>query len=306
MLAIVFGSPDILSLILNSGADKGDIIIPGRTLFDIAVMLGHKKCATVLKENKIMESTHTIFESSLFVFMDIIELFPYYLSHEHLYTKARYRKEVITPINLDHPAIFSLAAPLTRVIFAAMDDTEVKGPSGRTSLLYAITSDKFHPCAILDLLYHNPAITYTESDFKISGVTYDQFDRSQVRNLSLLAIAIERDLANYEAIRKFAIYYICFGTYEGSLTVLLLDCGYAVRNDKHVLSSYSTLLCNGGKPYCDEMIRKVIKHRIEHELFHPKQLPVSCRDVLRRHFIGHALHRLVSIMAIPLRNRSIY
>ena len=60
LLAVVFDSPDILSLILNSGADKGDLIIRGRTLLDIAIMLGHKKCATLLKENKIMESTHTI------------------------------------------------------------------------------------------------------------------------------------------------------------------------------------------------------------------------------------------------------
>ena len=122
---------------------------------------------------------------------------------------------------------------------------------------------------------------------------YFVFDRANNKNISMLALAIERDLRNYALQQTMEEDY--FLMYEGSMAVLLLDCGYDIRADELIQSSYPKLIDNKNQSGRSAAIRARTKDRINRELYVPKLLTERCRDVLRRLFTGHALHRYMYI-----------
>ena len=82
----------------------------------------------------------------------------------------------------------------------------------------------------------------------------------------MLAFAIERDLRNYALQQTMEEDY--FLMYEGSMAVLLLDCGYDIRADELIQSSYPKLLDNKNQSGRSATIRARIKDRINRELLY--------------------------------------
>ena len=127
------------------------------------------------------------------------------------------------------------------------------------------------PCVILDILYHNPSAVFVQSS-----------------NNSLLEDAILRDVSLTHK-------------YTGSISLLLLDCGYNVREDSDIRSKCLLLLSPMEKEQPN--LRRKIIERIGAELFCPKSLLVLCKDELRKGFPGLALHKLVNhTLSRPLKD----
>ena len=106
-------------------------------------------------------------------------------------------------------------------------------------------------------------------------------------------LAIKQDLRNAKLTKYIS-------DYKGSMSILLLDCGYNLREDKIVLKSYLSLLQGSDELWDDEdKIRERILCRIEYELFSPKPLKFRCRDAIRRSYSGSLLHKLMSTTKVP-------
>ena len=128
----------------------------------------------------------------------------------------------------------------------------------------------------IDILYLNPL-----------------YATRKIGKKSILKSAIKRDLLNTKLTKYMS-------DYKGSMSILLLDCGYNLREDEIVLKSYLSLLQGSDELWEDEdKIRERILCRIEYELFSPKPLKFRCRDVIRRSYSGSLLHKLMSITKVP-------
>ena len=129
----------------------------------------------------------------------------------------------------------------------------------------------------LDVLYFNPV-----------------FATSKIARKSVLKSAIKIDLKG------------CYSTmymskYRGLISVLLLDGGYNIRMDEAVLSSYESLLeVESPSSEHENAVRERLLCRIKKELFSPKPLQFSCRDVLRRTFTGKKLHVYMTVSNVPV------
>ena len=187
-----------------------------------------------------------------------------------------------------------------RALLSFCRNVDAIGQDGLTPLALAMKHD-INPCSLLDVLHSNPNLNQFEKDGPINKHK-QLFDRSNINAISMLALAIERDLKNY-AIQKWALCYSGFCPYEGSTAVLLLDCGYDIRADELIHPIYPKLLEKRGKSGREDEIRSRIKDRIDRELYLPKPLKERCRDVLRRHFTGHSLNRYIESMGTPLSVR---
>ena len=97
----------------------------------------------------------------------------------------------------------------------------------------------------------------------------------------------------------FELHQTGFSFYEGSMSLLLLECGYDIRNDEIVRSSYTQLLQGGHKSTRERKIRQMILKKIESELNRPKSLKEYCRNSLRRAFHGIKLHLLMNTNLVP-------
>ena len=133
--------------------------------------------------------------------------------------------------------------------------------------------------------------THTEKHLQL-------FDRQKVKQITVLALAIERDLKNY-SIQKWAFCYSGFSIYEGSMAILLLECGYDIRGDEIVHSSYTQLLQGGYRSAREREIRQKILDKIKSDLYRPKSLKEYCRNSLRGAFPGIKLHMLMNTNLVP-------
>ena len=300
LLTIVYNQPKILEFLILSEVGNTDMVIKGFTLLDISNSLDHVDCSTILMNHGI-KPTKRRTKKPLDVMLQIGE-------------QLRLGKDTDTLIEKvgrtgDFKDISKLAQELTfqsfqkvrcdglRGMLSLCDDIDVKGPDRLTPLVLAM----YHydnPHSILDVLYFNPSLNlFTDCkpgrmNLSLTQRIWRLFARSKVKNISMLELAIERDLENYSG-------GVFIQKYEGSMAVLLLDCGYDIRADELIHSSYSELLHNKDQSGRKAEIRARIKDRIDNELYLPKPLEERCRDVLRRHFTGHALHRFIESMNTP-------
>lgn len=304
LLATLCNEPEILQLILTTDVDDGNIDVLGHSLLDISRIIGHTDCSRILNAHGIKPSSKREDVSPLVVIIEITRRHSCQEMTDLLIRKAGSQSvvsdrkmggETLILYSLRHKRGLGAKGLLT-----LSNDIEVKGLDGLTPLALAMKHD-INPYAMLDILYFNPVL----SEFEIRGEERTRterhlqlYDRSKVKNISMLALAIERDLKNY-SVRKWALCYSGFKTYEGSISVLLLDCGYDVRNDELIHSSYATLIKRWQSSAREEEIRTRILNRIETELFRTKPLKDRCRDVIRRTFTGHSLHRFVGAVKIP-------
>ena len=158
-----------------------------------------------------------------------------------------------------------------------------------------------NPRAILDILYFNPLLTDFEKENMVRTHREKHlqlFDREKVKQITVLALAIERDLKNF-SIQKLALEYSGFSIYEGSMAILLLECGLDIRGDEIVRSSYTQLLQGGYRLVREREIRQKILDKIKSELYRPKPLKEYCRNSLRRAFPGLKLHLLMNSNLVP-------
>ena len=134
--------------------------------------------------------------------------------------------------------------------------------------------------SFLDVLYFNPV-----------------FATSKIARKSVLKSAIKIDLRGCNST-------IFKSKYRGLISVLLLDGGYNIRMDEAVLSSYESLLEVDESRLSEHAntvhVREILLCRIKHELFSPKPLQFSCRDVLRRTFTGKKLHVYMTVSNVPV------
>ena len=152
-------------------------------------------------------------------------------------------------------------------VLALGGDVNSANENGTCLLQLAVRSED--PCFVLDILYYNPSAVFGSR-----------------RDNSILMDAINRDQERRRERR-----------YIGSIALLLLDCGYDIRGDDVIYSSYSTLLTR--QETIETKLRRKIVKRIEEELFCPKSLQVCCKDVLRKGLPGHTLHTYLSRETVP-------
>ena len=295
LLAVVYDQPKILEYLIASNVCNKDINIKGITLMDISDSLNHVECSSILS-NYGMNLTQRRSENPLRVMLEIGRLLRLRQYTDILIEKLVLKGEFEDIPKWSEALMFisfqEFGGLGVRKLLSLCHNIDVKGPDGLSPLALGL---KHHvdPHLILDVLYFNPCLNKFEQDGtrRTRREKHLQlFDRSEVKAVSMLALAVERDLKNY-AVRKWALCYSGFRIYEGSMAVLLLDCGYDIRADALIHSSYPNLLEKRGQSGREDEIRDRIKHRIDRELYFPKPLKERCRDVLRRHFTGHSLHR---------------
>ena len=147
-------------------------------------------------------------------------------------------------------------------------DVDSKNEDGLSLLQLALRSAD--PCVIADILYYNPSAVFTKKGEN-----------------SILLDAMTRDLEPERG-----------RGYIGSIAMLLLDCGYDVRSDQVIFSSYSSLMPS--RPHTKELfLRRQIVKRVKKELFCPKSLQGRCKDTLRKGMPGHTLHVYLSTETLP-------
>ena len=303
LLATIYNQPKILEILLDSNLTTGAYTVRDYTIFDIANSVGHNECADILQSHGIKESNHKK-SSPFLVTVDIIrslqepEQADVLLRKIWLKKPVAERKEECKALVVD-PVTFKRGFGL-RAFIEICGDVEVIGPDGLTPLALAMKHSS-SPRAILDVLYFNPILTDFEKENMVRTRTEKHlqlFNREKVKQITVLALAIERDLKNY-SIQKWALEYSGFSIYEGSMAILLLECGYDIRGDEMVHSSYAQLLQGGYRSAREREIREKIFDKIESELNRPKPLKEYCRNSLRRGFPGMKLHLLMNTSLLP-------
>ena len=302
LLTIVYNQPKILELLITSKVGNIDMVIKGFTLLDISNSLDHVDCSSILMSHGIKPTTrHT--ENPLDVMLEIGEQLELGKDTDTLIEKVG-RKGDTEDIpkraeELTFQSLRKFRGLGIRGLLSLCRDIDIKGPDRLTPLGLAMRHN-INPLFIVDVLYFNPCLNQFEPEglkMTLAQRHFQLFDRSEVINISMLALAIERDLKNYSV--RYALEAGGFRPYEGSMAVLLLDCGYDIRADELIHSSYPKLLDNEDEDGRDAEIRERIKDRIDRELYLPKPLKERCRDVLRRHLSGHALHRYIASVNMP-------
>ena len=142
-----------------------------------------------------------------------------------------------------------------KTVASALDDTLVEKLHYYTLLAYVLSSNT-HPCCLYEILYNRPSMSHAVQRKKLfdrgwrslAGVFHQDLQNRfcEVEEFSLSALAIARDLYNYERwsfIRYWEMRIHGFEPCthnnhldEGSLSGLLLDCGYDARKDKQVMA----------------------------------------------------------------------
>ena len=302
LLATIYNQPKILEILLDSDLTTGAYTVRDYTIFDIANSVGHNECADILQSHGIKESNRKK-SSPFFVMFDIMSLqepeqTDVLLRKVWLKKPVAERKEECKALVID-PETYKRGFGL-RALIEICGDVEVKGRDGLTPLALAMKHSS-SPRAILDVLYFNPILT----DFEKENVVRTRrkkhlqlFDRKKVKQITVLALAIERDLKNY-SIQKWALEYSGFSIYEGSMAILLLECGYDIRRDEIVHSTYTQLLQGGYRSVGEREIRQKILDTIESELYRPKSLKEYCINSLRRAFPGIKLQMLMNTYLVP-------
>ena len=303
LLATIYNQPRILEIFLDSNLTTGAYTVRDYTIVDIANSVDHRECADILKNHGIKGSN--IKNSSPFlVIFDTISLLQEPEQTDVLLRKVWLKKPVAEnkeecrALVVD-PFTYKCGIGL-RALIEICGDVEVKGPDGFTPLALALKHSS-SPRAILDVLYCNPILTDFEKENMVRTHREKHlqlFDREKVTQMTSLALAIERDLKNY-FIQKWALDGSGFSIYEGSMATLLLECGYDIRGDKIVRSSYSQLLQGGYMSAREREIRQKILDKIESELYRPKSLKEYCRNSLRGAFPGLKLHMLMNTNLVP-------
>ena len=303
LLATIYNQPRILEIFLDSNLTTGAHTVRDYTIVDIANSVDHRECADILKNHGIKGSN--IKNSSPFlVIFDTISLLQEPEQTDVLLRKVWLKKPVAEnkeecrALVVD-PFTYKCGIGL-RALIEICGDVEVKGPDGFTPLALALKHSS-SPRAILDVLYCNPILTDFEKENMVRTHREKHlqlFDREKVTQMTSLALAIERDLKNY-FIQKWALDGSGFSIYEGSMATLLLECGYDIRGDKIVRSSYSQLLQGGYMSAREREIRQKILDKIESELYRPKSLKEYCRNSLRGAFPGLKLHMLMNTNLVP-------
>ena len=262
ILATLNNQPKILEILLDSNLTSGiytDIYtVRGYTIFDIANTVNHSECADILQSHTVKGSTHKI-SSPFLAMLEIIqslkvpELANVLLRKIWLKKPVAESKEECKALAVD-PVTYKRGIGL-RALIEICGDVEVKGPDGITPLALALKQDS-SPQAILDVLYFNPILTDFEKVRTITECHLRLFDREKVNQITVLVLAIERDLKNYSM--QYGFTQKGFSFHEGSMAILLLECGYDIRNDEIVRSSYTQLLQGGRKSTRDRKIRQMI------------------------------------------------
>ena len=307
LLATVYNEPKILRLILKSKSDNGKAHVLSYTLLDISDTLGHTECSEILKSTGVKVSKNNR-DSPLFVILEIGKHLPYRETTDILIRKAARQ----TPVNIKlegcetiivHSLKYKHGLGI-RALLAVGYDVEERGVDGLSPLQLAMKHTT-HPCSLLDILYFNPCLSH----FEVKGldtldVLSDDLPPRNPRNDTILLHALGRDLKNY-SVSKREFGPSGFVNYEGSITILLIDCGYIVRTDKLIHSLYSRILGTKCRPSAcssnrNNEIRKRIFDRIKYELFRPKPLAELCRDVMRRTFTGQSWLRFLKLMNMPV------
>ena len=238
LLAIIYNQPRILETILDSNMTSGTYTVRDYTNFDIANSISHSECADILQSHGIKGSINKT-SSPFLVILDIIRSLPVpelanvLLQKIWLKKPVAKRKEECKALVID-PVTYKRGIGL-RALIEICGDVEVKGPDGLTPLALAMKHSS-SPRAVLDVLYFNPILTNFEKENVVRTHTEKHlqlFDREKVKQITVLALAIERDLKNY-SIQKWALCYSGFSIYEGSMAILLLECGYDIRGDEIV------------------------------------------------------------------------
>ena len=303
LFAVVYDQPKILEYLIASNVCNKDINIESFTLMDISDSLNHVKCSFILS-SRGMNPAKRRTENPIRVIIEIgkqlrlgqyTDILSEKVGHKGEFEDISKWSEALTSISLREFGGLGV-----RGLLSLCRNSDVKGPDGLSPLALAM-KHYINPLSIFNVLYFNPCLNQFEQDGMTRTWTEEHlqlFDRSKVKAVSMLALAIERDLKNY-AVRKSALEYSGFWIYEGSMAVLLLDCGYDIRADDLIHSSYSKLLEKRSRSGREDEIRSRIKHRIDRELYFPKPLKERCRDVLRRYFTGHSLHSYVVSMKTP-------
>ena len=303
LLATIYNHPRILEAILDSNMTSGTCPVRDYTIFDIANSISHSECADILQSHGIKGSINRT-SSPFLVILDIIrslhvpEQADVLLRKIWLKKPLAKRKEECKALIID-PETYEHSIGL-RALIEICGDVEVKGPDGLTPLALAMKHSS-SPRAILDVLYFNPILTNFDKENMVRTHTEELlqlFDRQKVKQITVLALAIERDLKNF-SIQKGALCYSGFSIYEGSMAILLLECGYDIRGDEIVHSSYTQLLQGGYRPAREREIRQKILDKIKSDLYRPKSLKEYCRNSLRGAFPGIKLHMLMNTNLVP-------
>ena len=303
LLATIYNQPRILEIFLDSNLFTGTYTVRDHTIADIANSIDHSECADIIQSHGIKGSNIKNI-SPFLVILDIIRslhvpeqadvlLRKIWLQKPVAESKEECKALVVDPVTYKHGIGL-------RALIEICGDVEVKGPDGLTPLALAMKHDS-NPRAILDILYFNPLLTDFEKEniVRTHRVKHLQlFDREKVKQITVLALAIERDLKNY-SIQKWAFKYSGFRLYEGSMAILLLECGYDIRGDEIVHSSYTQLLQGGYSSAREREIRQNILDKIKSDLCRPKSLKEYCRNSLRGAFPGIKLHLLMNTNLVP-------
>ena len=270
LLTIVYNQPKLLEFLITSQAGHIDMVIKGFTLLDISNDLDHVDCSSILTSHGI-KPTKRRTENPLDVMLELGEQLKLGKDTDTLIEKVG-RKGDFEDISkraeeLTFQSLRKFRGLGIRGLLSLCGDIDVKGPDRLTPLALAMRQN-IDPFCILGVLYFNPCLNQFEPEgLKTTFAQYylELFDRSKVKNISMLALAIERDLKNYSL--QYALEGGGFRTYEGSMAVLLLDCGYDIRADELVHSSYPKLLDNKDEYGREAEIRARIKERINRELY---------------------------------------
>ena len=292
LLAVVYDQSKILEYLIDSNVCNKEIDIEGFTLMDISDSLNNIECSSVLSNHGI-NPTKQRTENPLRVMLEIGKLLKLGQHTDFLIKRVGQNGELEEDIPEWSEALTFLSLREfgglgVRGLLSLCRNIDVKGPDGLSPLALTMKHD-INPLSVLHVLYCNPSLNQFEQDGMDMTRTEEHlqlFDRSKVKAISVLALAIERDLKNYALAKWAEKWVLCnsaFRIYEGSMAVLLLDCGYDIRADDLIHYSYPKLLEKEGKYNREYEIRSRIKHRIDKELYISKPLKEICRDVLRRH-----------------------
>lgn len=315
LLATVYNEPKLLQLILKSKADKGKIKILNYTLLDISDTLGHKECSDILKCHGVKRSK-TNPASPFLVMLEIGAQVPFHETTDILIRKVADQIPLYTRLEggetlITHSLRYKHGLGI-RTLLTVGCNVEERGFDGLTPV-GLLMKPNTHPCSVLDIMYFNPSLSSHElNDNLQKSDIFSDFpemrDVQKSRNISILTIAVVRDLTNYSVIKR-DLGQSGFAIYEGSLSVLLIDCGYDVRSDELIHSSYYRILEKKTAAVAygharENEIRKRILDRIHNELYHPKPLKVRCRDVIRGKFTGQNWLRFFRAVEMPASVRN--
>ena len=294
ILAVIYNRIEILEMLLGPETARIPELFKEAPVVNLANILEHYGCLNVLRKYGLCQASKYSGMSAFSLIIDIVSILQNYRKEtfNHLIRNCgrQYSVHQRTDVG-DTPLLFSLKYKEgygAKELLKLGDDVNAVDSHGLCPLVVALDKP-LHPYTVFDILYFNPSFDLSVEDTENTSVMEHALDYDHGIRFGYQRPHVPFPLKTPPRnIPSNCPLMAC----------ILLDCGYDLRNDKFMRSKqFKVDKFNSGG--ADTPFKKVIKSRFEDELFKPKSLQERCRDVLRKYFSGHALHRFVSNTELP-------